>query len=394
MHAAYTRSMSDTNAQMVVRERAWGEGLFSPLSWAAYVTWAAITVDALDFEVLRGGVAREWLGALALLAYIGLFATRAVLDRRFPSGAWPTTLVILQALAALTAALFLKSGIVGILLVIVAAQLVAIVSLARTIALLAVFNTALVWIWSQSVGLPDAVLALFPILGFQAFAALTGLYAVRAERAREALMLAHGELLATRELLSESTRSEERLRLSRELHDVAGHKLTALKLNLSRLARDPALGAREEVRVSTLLATELLEDIRAVVSELRRHDGVDLSAALKALAQSIPGVRIDIEVDADSRLAAIGHAETLLRCAQEALTNALRHGSPTRILVHCQRSDAAIELMVVDNGSHGTNIRFGNGLNGMRERLEGVGGALAVSAVPTGGVRLIASLPA
>jgi len=249
-------------------------------------------------------------------------------------------------------------------------------------------------IWLQNVPLPQVLLTLLPIIGFPAFAAMTGLYAVKAERAREALQLVNGELLATRELLSESTRNEERLRLSRELHDVAGHKLTALKLNLARLARDPVLGAREEVAVSTRLASELLEDIRAVVGEMRRHDGVDLSAALNALAKSLPGVRVEIEIDADTRLTAMENAETLLRCAQEALTNALRHGSPSRIDVLCRRRDDRIELRVADNGTRGASIRFGNGLTGMRERLEAIGGLLEVDAAPPNGVVLTASVPA
>ena len=386
--------MTESDTLVVERERAWGEGLFSPLSWAAYITWAAISVDALDFAALRSGDAREWSGAAALLIFLGLFAACSRLERRPADARLHALLVLLQGASALAASWFLGSGIVAILFVIVAAQLIAMLPLWTAIAWLALFNGLLALIWLQIIGLPNVLLTLLPILGFQAFAAMTGLYAVKAERAREALLLVNGELLATRELLSESTRNEERLRLSRELHDVAGHKLTALKLNLARLARDPVLGTREEVAVSTRLASELLEDIRAVVGEMRRHDGVDLSAALNALAKSLPGVRVEIEIDTDTRLTAMENAETLLRCAQEALTNALRHGSPTRIDVFCRRRDDRIELRVADNGTRGSSIRFGNGLNGMRERLEAIGGVLEVDAAPPGGVVLTASVPA
>ncbi len=386
--------MNVASVKIESQKPLWGDGLLSPLSWAAYVTWIAVAFDALDDVGLREGSALEWCGAIALALFVILFGWRATIGRSRASKWLAPVLVIAQAMTALFASWCLRDGIIGILLIIVAAQLVAMLPLRASIALLAVFNLMLGWIWSQELGATQAFFAMLSLIGFQAFAALTGLYAVRASESHEALMLAHGELLATRELLSESTRSEERLRLSRELHDVAGHKLTALKLNLARLSRDQDIGAREEVRISTQLATELLDDIRAVVGELRRHDGVDLSAALNALAQSIPGVRIDIEVDADSRLAVMGHAETLLRCAQEALTNALRHGAPTRIVVRCRRTESAVEVTVADNGTQGAKIRFGNGLNGMRERLEAVGGALRVGAAPAGGVELIASVPA
>ncbi|MFY8135950.1 MAG: sensor histidine kinase, partial [Aquimonas sp.] len=160
-------------------------------------------------------------------------------------------------------------------------------------------------------------------LGFQAFATLTGYYAGMSERARDHLAQVNAELLATQRLLEESARSGERLKLSRELHDVAGHKLTALKLNLARLQRDPALAAREEVAVSAQLADELLADIRSVVSALRQHDGLELDAALRALARPIAGTQIEVEVQEGLRVESVATAETLLRCAQEAITNAL-----------------------------------------------------------------------
>ena len=85
----------------------------------------------------------------------------------------------------------------------------------------------------------------------------------------------NAHLLATRSLLEESARDHERLRLARELHDVAGHKLTALKLNLTALERSgDARRANLDQRASQL-ATELLDDIRGVVAQIRQHDGLD-----------------------------------------------------------------------------------------------------------------------
>lgn len=381
------------DAVEAVRDPYWGEGLLSPLSFAAYITWAAIVFDSVDPAALAQGLPREWIGVAALLAFLVAFAWRALIDRRGGSGVRLVALVLLQAVSTLIASWCLRDGTLGILLIIVAAQLVAMVSLAASIAWLAFFNVLLAWVWSQALDWPQVLLSILPLLGFQAFAALTGLYAVRAERASESLRLLNGELLATRELLSESARGEERLRLSRELHDVAGHKLTALKLNLAMLARDPAIGCREDARVAGRLASELLDDIRAVVGELRLHDGIELGAALRALASAIPGVRIEINVDADTRVTAMAHAETLLRCAQEALTNSLRHGAPRLIALHCRRTSEGIELSVRDDGSTSGSLSFGNGLTGMRERLEAVGGSLTVERDAVRGVHLVASVP-
>src|SRR5699024_2029040 len=82
----------------------------------------------------------------------------------------------------------------------------------------------------------NAGFSLLSFIGFQMFAVLVMRYAIRAEDMAADLKSVNARLLATRSLLSETARDQERLRLSRELHDVAGHKLTALKLNLRGLA--------------------------------------------------------------------------------------------------------------------------------------------------------------
>jgi signal transduction histidine kinase len=86
-------------------------------------------------------------------------------------------------------------------------------------------------------------------------------------------------------------------------------------------------------------------------------------------------------------------AEILLRCAQEGITNALRHGRAKRIGLHCLQQHGRISLTVRNDGVTPRSLDFGNGLTGMRERLHGVGGELALRALPDGGAELVASLP-
>lgn len=130
-----------------------------------------------------------------------------------------------------------------------------------------------------------------------------------------------------------------------------------------------------------------------MVSELRAHDGLDLRAALDALARPVAGTRILVEVEPGLRVDDLAQAQALLRCAQEAITNALRHGRAAEIRIHCLRRDGAIELEVRDDGSAAADPVPGNGLRGMRERVEAVGGALSVQALPGHGVRVRANLP-
>jgi signal transduction histidine kinase len=390
---AYTPGMSRRAASRFSRSSLWGEGPFDPLSIAAYVTWLAIALQMVGWERLALGEPREWAGLAAMLGFLGLFILRVEGERR----GWLDTeaaarLVLLQGLAALVVTWAFRSGNAAILLIIVAAQLFSLYPLRRALAWQIGFNIGLAAIWSLALPWPRILFVLVPAMGFQAFAALVARFATEAQRARDELAQVNAELLATRALLDESARSEERLKLSRELHDVTGHKLTALKLNLARLSRDPALAGREELTVSTRLAEELLDDIRSVVGELRRHEGIDLRSALETLARQIPGPHFLIEVEA--RIDNVPLAETLLRCAQEGITNALRHGRPTEIAIRCGRRGDSIELLVRDDGAAQPQIRFGNGLTGMQERLEALGGSLRVVPAPRRGVELVASVPA
>lgn len=371
-----------------------GARVLAPLSIAAYVTWLAIAIDALDLPGLAAGVPREWFGAAALAGMLALFVLRAWREPGVDGGesAWNT---LLQGALVVVAEALLRAGNTSVLLIIVAAQLVLLLPVRQAVTWLALFNAAFFGLWMHAgATLAQAVLWLVPILGFQAFAGLLGHYAGMSDRQRDHLAAVNAELLATRELLEESARGGERLKLSRELHDVAGHKLTALKLNLARLRRDPLLGGREELNLCAGLADELLADIRAVVSQLREHDGLDLRAALEALARPIPGTRIDVLVEPGLRVDAMPQAEALLRCAQEGITNALRHGRAGTIRVQVRRRGGRIELLVENDGESPGTLRPGNGLTGMRERVEGLGGAIALEPLQPRGLRLLATLPA
>ncbi len=383
-----------TGYRLQPHDGTYAQRLFAPLNIAAYVTWFAVSLAVLDQNKLRAADpalwVREWAGVVALLAMLALFVVSAA--RRDENDA-PKWNVIAQGLLVLLAEWLLRGGQTVVLLVVVAGQAVLMLSTRMFLLSMFAFNAAIAAMWiGRTDSLGRLLLSLLPIFGFQAFAALTGHYAGSRERAREHLARINAELLATRRLLEESARAGERLKLSRELHDVAGHSLTALKLNLARLARDPALAGREELQVSSALADDLLGQIRQVVGTLRAHDGFDLRAALEALAQPIPGVRIAIDIEDGLRVDDLEQAETLLRCAQEAITNALRHGRATGIVIALQRIDGALTMSIANDGLVPVRIDFGNGLTGMRERLDAVGGTLDIVTTPPRGMRVIARI--
>lgn len=371
----------------------WHGSLLSPLNLAAYITWFAVMLQSMRWNRLAEGDPRQWAGLGALTGVVVVYFLCSLLaqsrQQRRERG-----LVLIQAALVLLASWYLRNGGPAILLIIVAGQVVALWPRGQAILIMLACNLALLAIWTQGISWSSALLSLLPMMGFQTFAALTVHYATTAESAREQLAQTHAQLLATQRLLEDSARSGERLRLSRELHDVAGHKLTALKLNLRLLQRDPVLAEREEVKVAATLADELLADIRAVVSELRKHDGIDLPSAITTLTEQIPGTRFKVDIDPGLRVADVETAEILLRCAQEGITNALRHGRASEIRVSCRRSGDCIELAVRNNGAQLKSVPFGNGLTGMRERLSEAGGDLTLTALSGGGAELLAAVPA
>ena len=231
-------------------------------------------------------------------------------------------------------------------------------------------------------------------IGFQALAGLCVHYARRAEESRDALARVNADLLATRALLADSARDAERLRVARELHDVAGHKLTAMKLNLRALASDPMLAEREEVRIAQQLSAELLDDIRSVVQAMRDSRGLDLQTAIRALAAPLPRPALALHIEEGVKVDDPVVAESLLRIVQECLTNAARHASAETLTVSLKNEETGMHLQIEDDGRMKGGMREGNGVSGIRERVAALGGALQFGTSATGGLRLDVRLPA
>lgn len=380
------------NASPFQDKLPWQGGWFTPLNLAVYVTWLAVMLQTAQSGRLRDGDVAASLGACLLVVMLASYLYGET-RRDEPHRGVQRVLVLLQAAATLGAVWLLRQGVSAILLIIVAAQVAVIWPRRPALLIMGLLNLVLWLLWMPLIGPIRALLEVLPMIGFQTFAALVMHYARTADDARAELSRTHAELIATQHLLEDSARGAERLRLSRELHDVTGHKLTALRLNLRLLAREEIMSEREELATCATLVDELLADIRAVVGELRRHDRIDLRGAIEALTRHLPGTVFELNIDPELDVARIETAETLLRCAQEGITNALRHARARRIELHCRRDSDGIALRVRNDGVAPRDPVFGNGLNGMRERLQADGGALSLRALPEGGAELVATLP-
>src|SRR5262245_39457013 len=168
------------------------------------------------------------------------------------------------------------------------------------------------------------------LAGLQAFAVLAAHLMRRESAARQELARTNAELLATRELAVAGSRAAERLRIARDLHDVLGHHLSALSLNLEAASlerRSGSVRGADPLETARTLTRSTLAEVREVVGQLRqedRPDGSDLLAALRELAASIPRPSIHLSLPDDLPPIDRDRARALVRCAQECVTNAIR----------------------------------------------------------------------
>ena len=230
--------------------------------------------------------------------------------------------------------------------------------------------------------------------GFQLFAVAMATLASRERTAREELTRAHTELLSARAQLAESSRNEERLRISRDLHDTLGHHLTALSLQLDVASRLTDGKASEHVHQAHAITRLLLSDVRDVVSELRAGTRVDLSVALRSLVAHANAVAIHLDIPEALAIEPGSRADALLKCVQEIMTNTTRHASARNLWITIARDGDGILVRARDDG-RGTNvIQPGNGLTGMRERFEALGGRIDLRSSEGRGFEVNGFMPA
>lgn len=241
-------------------------------------------------------------------------------------------------------------------------------------------------------------------LGLQVFALMTGQIARRESLARERiaqvheslraahteLAHAHAELEEAQARLAETSRTEERLRISRDLHDLVGHQLSALTLNLEVATHLVDGPAAEQVQRSRQLAKDLLADVRHVVSRLR-EETPDVRTALEQTAALIPRPVVHLDLPEDLAVSSPEVRDALVRGVQEALTNSVRHSGAANAWVTVRHTGSVVEVSVRDDGHGAAVVHPGNGLSGMRERIEAVGGT--VDWVGTEGFSVLLSVP-
>ena len=184
----------------------------------------------------------------------------------------------------------------------------------------------------------------------------------------------------------------ERARIARDLHDLLGHTLTAITMKLDlarRLLSHNSDRARSEIVEAEQTARNALAEVREAVSGYRA-EGLDaeVSRARRSLLSA------DVQLIATLAPVNLSSSQVNALCLalREAVTNIVRHAHATVCHVTLVEKDRTIHFTIEDNGLGG-RIHEGNGLGGMRERLQSVAGAVKLTSLASGGTSLELTMP-
>ena len=289
-----------------------------------------------------------------------------------------------------------QSSLGGMLLLIVSVLLPWMLSVIPAVAWLIVQNVLLAVALSRvpEFSLSEVSTNAGSFLGISLFAFMSSVVVLRQNAARDELNKVNSELRATQSLLAENTRIAERVRIARELHDLVGHHLTALTLNLEVVTHLVDGKVLEHVQQAHSLARLLLADVREVVSDMRQDDMVNLADALNTLIEGVPKPRIHLDLPSEEVMTEPERALVLLRCVQEMITNSVRHARASNLWIRLSMTRDGLAMSARDDGIGADKVAVGNGLLGMAERLKQLGGKLEIESEPGAGFALHAWLPA
>lgn len=348
------------------------------------LTWAIIAVPSVAWEIAHhhlltpGGIA--W--AASFVAFIVAYCTANFTEC---NRSVALALRVVQALLALACMRFQPAGFQPILFVIVAAQI-------GTLPL----AIAIAWIAAQTIAygvMIHEVAVTVAYFAFQLFAAISVRMTHSEALAREQLARTNAELQMTTALLDMNSRTSERLRIARDLHDLLGHHLTALSLNLEVASHLASGDARESVEKSKAITKLLLSDVRDTVSSLREEEPVDLTGALRSLRDAITTPALHLDVDDDVAVDDSAVAQAALRAVQEIVTNCVRHSGARNLRLRLKTDGRALDIDARDDGTGTDELRLGNGLRGMRERVEQMRGTVDVASSRGNGFSVHVRLP-
>lgn len=331
-------------------------GMAQPIPFRMDATLASIVLFLPLYATLWRASGRAQLAAVIGILVLGLLL--------FPFNPYSNTYVIYAASLAAVLPLALRTRVLML------------------VTMLAVFIVSM-WLLGVPPTLVVFVAIITVVIGVAAFSA--NHFQVERERKRAELKLSQDEV---RRIAAFA----ERERIGRDLHDLLGHTLSmiALKSELAgKLALADGEAARREIDDVAAIARDALAQVRSAVSGIRSAAIAAELASAKLLLEA-DGVMLTSEMDALSMPAEV--ESTLAMTLREAATNIHRHAGARHARVSLCAEGEGVRLQVEDDG-RGGELRAGNGISGMRERITALGGEVVFASITPQGTRVTAWVP-
>lgn len=300
-------------------------------------------------------------------------------------------LVIVETFLTFSLIILLNSNFPPLLLIIISAQIPYLFRIQWGFICILIASAAFYLILEFYWGRSRVHITTFFCFAFQLSTFLGNHYAKKEIKAKENANLLNRELLATQSLLSETARQNERLRIARDIHDLIGHHLTALSINLEIAEHLSEGKAKKQIEKAHAISSLLLSDVREAVSEIRSREDIDIEASLHLLIDEVPKLNISLDVCQNLKISDARIADIILTSIRESITNSLKHSNASDMNITISTLKDIIKIEIIDNGSGSKKTVFGNGLNGMKERVETLDGSLSVT--NDNGFSIIISLP-
>jgi len=374
------------------RRQQFGNIAFTVVVLAGFSSWLASSTSTFDLVTLSLMVG---LG----MVYLGLGTWGEQLLDRFKSP-WVVGAYFAAQLALGGAINYFSLGTAWLVLLPLAS-----IGIERLPLAWAVFVCAMAWVMQVAPlvilgGLSTFSAWAMPFLAAIVFVAVYTRITVNEQEARARLDAANQKLRQYAAQAEEMATVQERNRLAREIHDGLGHYLTAINIQIKAaqafVEQDPAQ-SRAALENAQNLSQEALADVRRSISELRADPSTTspLPERLRSLLDETraSGIQADLAVEGTPAPLSPQVDFTLYRAAQEGLTNVRKHANASRAALRLEYAERCLRLSVTDDGIGAGGTGGGFGLTGLQERVQLLGGTLAVQTAPGKGFSLMVEIP-
>jgi signal transduction histidine kinase len=375
-------------------------------SASALLTWALVSGSALYFMY-----GMEKLSDSALPIAAALFLTYIVLwlslirERPYKNDGRVRAIFLFLLFGTVVGIYFVVPFVyTAIFMVIWSAALPYFISARLAFMLSPLWSAALWAVYGYYWGFSGMIVSALLFWTFNLFALVMVTTTIKEKNTRETVETINRELVSTQHLLSQAAEQAERVRIARNIHDLLGHHLTALTINLQVAGRqldqldtdnDQATQKqtiKDSIEQCHSLSKLLLSDVREAVSDIRDKSSIRLESAIKAISDRLPSIDITVDYPDNISIEDVTLADVLIKCIQESFTNSLKHGKASEVKVSFSQHSNHVQVAIQDNGNHtqnnqlkankhvrdglqkDTEIQRGNGLTGIEERLALVDG--------------------